>query len=75
MYKRKSVVKIYVVLFKQWKRLCLSKKKKKQWKRLFIQHNQTAVLDSVIMVWIISVEFSLQAHSQGVSKSKPRLVT
>ena len=54
-------MKIYIVLFKQQK-------------LLFMQHNQTADLDSVIIVWIISVEFSLQAYSQGVSKSKPRLV-
>ena len=56
------MVNIRIVLFKQRK-------------LLFIQQNQTAILDSVIMVWIISVEFLLQAYSQGVSKSKPRLVT
>ena len=61
MFKWKSMVNICIVLFKQRK-------------LLFIQHNQTAILDSVIMVWIISVEFLVQAYSQGVSKSKPRLV-
>ena len=55
------MVNIRIVLFKQRK-------------LLFIQHNQTAILDSVIMVWIINVEFLLQAYSQGVSKSKPHLV-